>query len=138
MASPASPELTDLMKTLPEPVQLALAVNSTDPEDLILLAEASVDFIHDVDSGHPIGLRYESRSDGSVRPQFHNHALFEAVANNVYLPDMYKNAMVLRPGAQGGSEIVGEWCSDRRQPCFRVSPAQQLYPLGALCGEYGE
>ena len=36
-------------------------------------------------------------------------ALFEAVANNPCLPDAYKQAMVLRPGAQGESEIVGEY-----------------------------
>jgi hypothetical protein len=31
------------------------------------------------------------------------------LANNIFLPDDYKDVMVLRPGAQGGSEIVGEW-----------------------------
>jgi hypothetical protein len=31
------------------------------------------------------------------------------VANNPCLPDLYKEVMVLRPGVQGQSEIVGEW-----------------------------
>jgi diadenosine tetraphosphate (Ap4A) HIT family hydrolase len=39
----------------------------------------------------------------------HDEALFEAVANNRHLPDDYQQAMVLRPGAQGESEIMGEW-----------------------------
>jgi hypothetical protein len=39
----------------------------------------------------------------------HDHDLFEAVANSPYLPEEYRIAMVVRPGAQGGSEIVGEW-----------------------------
>lgn len=130
MASSASPDLAGLMKTMPEPLQLALAVNATDPEDLILLAEASVDFIHDDDTGHPIGLRYVSRSDGSMEPRFRNHALFEAVANNVYLPDTYKEVMVLRPGAQGGSEIVGEWRSDDGSHVFEYLRRNSYIPWG--------
>jgi lactam utilization protein B len=51
--------------------------------------------------------RYEP--DGSLRPLIRDHQLFEAVANNPHLPDPYKIVMVIRPGAQGGSEIVGEW-----------------------------
>ncbi|MCP4686717.1 MAG: hypothetical protein GY859_01630, partial [Desulfobacterales bacterium] len=42
-------------------------------------------------------------------PAISNMALFEAVANNRFLPLDYREVMVLRPGAQGGSEIVGEW-----------------------------
>jgi hypothetical protein len=38
-----------------------------------------------------------------------DEALFDAVANNRCLPCDYLQAMVLRPGAQGASEIVGEW-----------------------------
>jgi len=130
VASSASSTVSDLMKTMPDPVQLALAVNSTDPEDLILLAETSVAFIHDVDTGHPIGLQYVPRSDGSVKPRFHNHALFEAVANNVYLPDVYKDAMVLRPGAQGNSEIVGEWQSDGGSHVFEYLRRNSYIPWG--------
>ena len=99
----------DWLRTMPEPVQLALAVNSTDPEDLIHLAEAAGAFVHEPETGIPVGLRYAVRSDGVPRPLIRNPVLFEAVANNAHLPDAYKDVMVLRPGAQGGSAIVGEW-----------------------------
>jgi len=60
------------------------------------------------DRGEATGLGYRQMSDGTIRPVIHDHALFEAVANNPHLPDSFKVAMVIRPGAQGGSEIVGE------------------------------
>jgi hypothetical protein len=69
-------------------------------------------------TNQPIGLRYDRRPDGGLRPVIHNHLLFEAVANNPHLPDRYKIVMVIRPGAQGGSEIVGEWPEDGRSHVF--------------------
>ena len=130
MAASTPSDLAELLKTMPEPVQLALAINATDPEDLVLLAEASVDFFHDVDTGQPIGLQYESSVDGASRPRFHNQALFGAVANNVYLPDTYKDVMVLRPGAQGSSEIVGEWQSDGGSHVFEYLRRNSYIPGG--------
>ena len=121
---------SDLLKTMPEPVQLALAVNSTDPEDLILLAEAAGDFIYETATGQPTGLSYARRSDGSVRPRIHNRTLFEAVANNAYLPDDYKDAMVLRPGAQGDSAIVGEWRGERGSHVFEYLRRNSYIPWG--------
>ena len=97
-----------LFSKLPSVVLLALATCSTDPEDLIQLAELSCQIEKD-QAGVPLGLQYRRNKHGRVRPVFHNHALFEAVANNPSLPDSYKKVMVLRPGAQGGSEIVGEY-----------------------------
>ena len=96
-----------LLEKLPAPLQLALATTSTDPEDLRRLATLScaMDFAAD---GTPAGLLYQHGPRG-VRPVIHDHALYEAVVNNPFLPDAYKTVMVLRPGAQGGSEIVGEW-----------------------------
>lgn len=129
MALAATPS-SDLLKTMPEPVQLALAVNSTDPDDLILLAEAAGEFVYDTATSDPTGLRYADRSDGSVRPQIHNHALFEAVANNAHLPDAYKDAMVLRPGVQGSSEIVGEWHSDGGSRVFEYLRRNSYIPWG--------
>lgn len=97
-----------LFSQLPPAVLLALATCSTDPQDLIQLAELSCHIEKD-SGGVPVGLRYRKKKNARIRPVFHNHALFEAVANNACLPDSYKKVMVLRPGAQGGSEIVGEW-----------------------------
>ena len=96
-----------LFGRLPEPILLALATCSTDPEDLTRLAVISCALEKDA-SGNATGLRYTRKDDGTIRPVIHNHPLFEAVANNPNLPDAYKIAMVVRPGAQGGSEIVGE------------------------------
>ncbi len=99
----------ELMALLPEPLQLALAVSSTDPDDLVRLAAISCDIWFDDTSGRPRGLFYEKDDAGRARPKIKNHRLFEAVANNHWLPDDYKRIMVLRPGAQGGSEITAEW-----------------------------
>jgi hypothetical protein len=97
-----------LFSKLPSAVLLALATCSTDPRDLIQLAELSCKIEKDL-TGVLIGLKYRRTNYGTIRPIMHNHALFEAVANNPCLPDSYKKVMVVRPGAQGGSEIVGEW-----------------------------
>jgi len=97
----------ELFTKLPEPVLLALATCSTDPADLKQLAELSCAIEKDAQD-EATGLSYRRRDNGTIRPVIHNHLLFEAVANNPYLPDSYKIAMVIRPGAQGGSEIVGE------------------------------
>ncbi len=97
-----------LFSKLPSAVLLALATCSTDPLDLIQLAELSCQIEKDA-VGTPVGLLYRRKKNGRIRPVFHDHTLFEAVANNPCLPDSYKKVMVVRPGAQGGSEIVGEW-----------------------------
>lgn len=97
-----------LLEKLPEPLLLALATTSTDPADLIRLAEISCSF--EIDTQNiPTGLFYREDEHSRVRAIIHNHPLFEAVANNPMLPASYQKAMVLIPGAQGNSEIVGEF-----------------------------
>ncbi len=96
-----------LIESLPRPLQLALATTSTDPDDLVRLARCSCSFTV-ADDGRPTGLYYRCEGDSTRRPVIDDHDLFEAVANNPALPDEYKIAMVIRPGAQGGSEIVGD------------------------------
>ena len=93
---------------LPRPLLLGLAVSSTDPADLIHLAHISCRFTT-AESGDVTGLVYRSDHNGETRPEIADHDLFEAVANNPALPDHYKIAMVIRPGAQGASEIVGDY-----------------------------
>jgi hypothetical protein len=126
---PAAPEVSlsrlladnnvtpNLIEQMPAPLQLALAATSSDPDDLVRLAAISCLLEFD-ETGQPSGLRYDRRPDGSLRPIIHDHQLFEAVANNPQLPDHYKIVMVIRPGAQGGSEIVGEWPEDGRSHVF--------------------
>ncbi len=96
---------------LPTPVLLALAATSTDAADLEQLAGLCCSFVHAEETGRPAGLRHEKDSQGRIRPAISNHELFETLVNNVHLPDDYKEVMVLRPGVQGGSEIVGEYGS---------------------------
>ncbi len=113
---------------LPNPVLLALATCSTDPQDLQKLAELSCDIIKD--GQIPTGLRYTKTDSGSCRPIIHNHALFEAVANNHHLPDSYKIVMVIRPGAQGSSEIVGEWPQNGHSHVFEYLRRNSYIPGG--------
>ncbi|HSR37211.1 MAG TPA: hypothetical protein VLL73_08530, partial [Desulfurivibrionaceae bacterium] len=97
------------LRKLPQPLLLTLAATSTDPTECAELAEMSCGLTHDA-TGAPSGLRYAADQNGS-RPVIQNHDLFETVVNNPHLPEAYKKVMVLRPGAQGGSEIVGEYGS---------------------------
>ena len=101
--------LTELITHLPGPLKLALATTSTDPDDLRILAEHSCRFVYDPSSGHPRGLVFGPDSRGRMKPKIFNKPLYKAVANNPFLENSYKDAMVLRPGIQGNSEIVGEW-----------------------------
>ncbi|MBU0675747.1 MAG: hypothetical protein KJ950_13985 [Proteobacteria bacterium] len=93
---------------LPRALQLALATTSTDPTDLVRLARLSCRFTTNNTSEEPDGMRFVA-GRGRTQPEIIDHALFEAVANNPHLPDIYKTIMVIRPGAQGASEIVGEF-----------------------------
>lgn len=97
-----------LLDDLPRPLKLALACVSTDPGDLIRLAETCCAFIRDPATGRPQGLVYGTDTAGRTRPRIADEQLFDCVANNPFLPDAYKEVMVLRPGVQGQSEIVGE------------------------------
>ena len=98
-----------LFADLPPAIRLAIAANSTDPEDLIILAAQACELLFTPSHDTPIGLRYRTDEQGRIQPVIHDHTLFEVVVNNQALPDAYKEAMVLRPGVQGESEIVGDW-----------------------------
>ncbi len=101
----AKPEA--MISRLPLPLKYALAANSTDPAELILLAKdcCRMDFDQD---GEPTGLRYLRPGKADID----DFELFETIANNPHLPDQYKKIMVLRPGVQGNSEIVGQFAED--------------------------
>jgi hypothetical protein len=123
-------ELDQTFANLPETVLLALASTSTDPEDLIRLAELSCEFIYDEEERLPIGLRYETDAKGRHKPKIMHHDLFEALVNNISLPDIYKEVMVLRPGAQGESEIVGEWPTGSDSHVFEYMRRNSYIPWG--------
>ena len=61
------------------------------------------------ESGAPLGLIYAADRNGRIRAKISDEPLFDTLANNPALPEAYREVMVLRPGAQGNSEIVGEW-----------------------------
>ena len=98
-----------MFRSLPDALKLALATNSTDPEDLRRLSEQCCEFVYDLETGRPVGLVFDNDENGQSRAAIANMHLFDAIANNALLPDDYKTVMVIRPGAQGGSEIVGDW-----------------------------
>ena len=100
----------EIIDSLPRPLLLSLATTSTDPEDLTRLARLCCAFVDD-NEGNPTGLRYVRDETGSLRAEISDFTLFEAIANNPALPDTYKISMVIRPGAQGASEIVGDFHS---------------------------
>ncbi|MBC8209163.1 MAG: hypothetical protein H8E79_08375 [Desulfobulbaceae bacterium] len=127
----------NLIAKLPAALQLTLATCSTDPHDLVQLAELSCDFIKDQNQ-MPTGLRYEHDKQGRLRARLHNHALFEAVANNPQLPDSYKRVMVLTPGAQGNSEIVGEWSSDSKTHVYEYLRRNSYIAHGHYAANMGE
>ncbi|MDD5758798.1 MAG: hypothetical protein PHI06_06910 [Desulfobulbaceae bacterium] len=105
-------EYADLFAELPAVVRLALAANSTDAADLVVLADQSCELLYGLHDRNPLGLRYRRDEQGQAHAVIHDHTLFEVVVNNPHLPDVYKEAMVLKPGVQGGSEIVGDWRSE--------------------------
>jgi hypothetical protein len=99
-----------LIAALPQPLKLALATSGTAPEELVLLAHTCARFVWAADGDEaPSGLLYARDRRGRLRPVIHDEQLYDAVANNPALPDAYKEVMVLRPGVQGDSEIVGDW-----------------------------
>ena len=122
--------LEESFAELPETILFALASTSTDPEDLVRLAELSCEFVYDQEEKFPIGLRYEIDATGRRRPRILHHDLFEALVNNIALPDTYKEVMVLRPGVQGDSEIVGEWPAERDSHVFEYLRRNSYIPWG--------
>ena len=105
---PAGTSLSSLLADLPSPLLYSLAATSTDAAELVALAEFCCRLEHDAE-GRPTGLRYRKDDRGRLRAEIDDFELFETIANNPFLPDPYKEVMVLRPGVQGDSAIVGEW-----------------------------
>lgn len=118
-------------RLLPEPLRIALAQTSTDPDDLVRMAQDSCEFVYNPDTGRPSGLMYTKEESGHAHPHISNHDLYEVLANNRSLPEDYRRAMVLRPGAQGGSRIVGEWKNpDGKSHVFEYLRRNSYIPWG--------
>jgi hypothetical protein len=106
---------TKLLALLPHPLCIALAQASTDPEELICLAQKSCTLLFEKDGHTPWGIGYKQTGDGRIVPDIHDPEVFEVLVNNPLLPDAYKKALVLKPGVQGKSEIVGEYTSENKK-----------------------
>lgn len=120
-ASPFNPGLpadkSAVLDLLPHPLLVTLANVSTDPEELKALAlkacNIQFDFLEDATAaGEPVGIMYKRNTSGKLIPDILDHELFEVLVNNPYLPDDYKDVLVLKPGVQGNNEITGEYLSD--------------------------
>jgi hypothetical protein len=96
-----------IIPRLPLPLKYALAANSNDPDELMLLAKNCCRMEFDA-NGQPLGLRYLRFGKADID----DFELFETIANNPHLPDRWKEIMVLRPGVQGGSEIIGRFAQN--------------------------
>ena len=99
--------IREIVTQLPLPLRYELAATSTDAEELVWLAESCCRMVC-TDDGVPVGLQY-NESNGRRQAMIDNFELFETIGNNPHLPDQYKKIMVLRPGVQGNSEIVGDF-----------------------------
>ena len=110
----AQQELSDCADTpdierLPRALLLALANTSTDPRVLAKLAGLSCRLEYDAKAETPSGISYEKSKNGELCPVILDQHLFDLVSNNQFLPETYKRQMVLIPGVQGKSPIVGEY-----------------------------
>ena len=100
-----------ILQTQSRAALLSLASSSTDPEILASLAERSCEFVYNQSTNIACGRLYQQDDAGQLCPTILDHHLFQLVSNNPFLPDAYKRHMVLIPGAQGNSPIVGEYRS---------------------------
>ncbi|HSH13811.1 MAG TPA: hypothetical protein VLA15_08675, partial [Desulfurivibrionaceae bacterium] len=104
----AAGEIDRAFAALPGPLLTGLAATSTDPADLVRLARLACRFTVEPGPAEAGGLQYQPDQRGMARAEIIDYQLFETLVNNPHLPDHYKRAMVLRPGVQGESPIVGE------------------------------
>ena len=119
---------SSILPELPMPILYGLAVNSTDPEELTELAKFCCRIEND-ETGQPVGLRFVDDEQGNYQADIDDFELFETIANNPFLPDAYKEVMVLRPGVQGNSEIVGEW-SGKNSHVYEYLRSNSYIPWG--------
>ena len=117
------------LKDLPRSVLLSLAQTSKDRELLKAIAHLACKF--EMDSNQdPVGVKYEIGKQGRPKPVLFDQELFEVLGNNIACPDNYKLAMVLIPGIQGTSPIVGEYTSGVQTHIWEYLRADSYIPWG--------
>jgi len=117
------------LKDLPRPVLLSLAQTSRDSRLLKAMAHLACKFELD-DSGNPVGVKYEYDEPGHPKPVLFDQELFDVIGNNMACPYNYKLAMVLIPGIQGSSPIVGEYASGCKTHVWEYLRADSYIPWG--------
>ena len=128
--SSSEEKIGQIFASLPDALLLTLAKTSTDPADLVRLAHNCCEFVLN-EKGIPQGLQYKKDDQGRPQAVINHHLLFEILANNRSLPNEYKEVMVLRPGTQGGSEIIGEWrAADGKSHIFEYLRRNSYIPWG--------
>ncbi|MDD2464087.1 MAG: hypothetical protein PHI97_08815 [Desulfobulbus sp.] len=118
---------------LPLSLRYELAATSTDAEELIWLAKSCSRMVYD-QKGAPIGLQYLQKAKG-LQADIDDFELFETIANNPHLPDSYKELMVLRPGVQGKSEIVGDFRQEQTE-IFEYLRTNSYIPWGHYAANF--
>ncbi len=118
-----------LLTALPHPLKIALAQESTDPKELCILAGLACTLVFDPGSDLPRGMGFQRNRHGKPVPDIAFPDLFEVLVNNPHLPDAYKTVMVLRPGIQGNSEIIGEY-TGRNTHVFEYLRRNSYIPWG--------
>ena len=116
-------------KDIPRPVVLAIAQTCKNPGILKKLLPLCAEFIRDKE-GKITGLKYERDENGKVRPRILDHDLYETLGNNPFLPDYLKRLLLLNPGIQGLSPIVGEFVDKKRGHIWEYLRANSYIPWG--------
>jgi hypothetical protein len=131
------------LKDLSKSVLLSLAQTSRDSELLKSIAHLACKFELD-GNRDPVGMKYEYDKLGRPKPALFDQELFEVLGNNIACPDNYKLAMVLIPGIQGTSPIVGEYTSGHQTHIWEYLRADSYIPWGHYasnmahdCARYG-
>ncbi len=123
----SSADVSQFLNELPPSLQYSLAQNSNDSDELVKLAKSCCTFLYD-ENNKVNGLKYVDKGNRSI-PEIKDFELFETIANNPALPDEYKRVMVLRPGVQGNSEIVGDFFDDETE-IFEYLRGNSYIPWG--------
>ncbi len=128
-------QVREILVALPLSIRYSIAATSTDASELVLLADTCCRFVRDT-AGRPVGLKYEKHCSG-LRPVITDFELFETIANNPALPDTYKVVMVLRPGVQGSSEIVGDYRSSQTH-VYEYLRSNSYIPWGHYAANFAQ
>jgi len=117
------------LKDFSRPLLLSLAQTSRDSELLKAMAHLTCKFELD-DNGNPVGVKYEYDKLGRPKPVLFDQELFEVLGNNRACPYNYKLVMLLIPGIQGSSPIVGEYTSGHQTHIWEYLRADSYIPWG--------